>query len=152
MSEIRLQPIGKVKNSIINKEHHGWQDIVSEITINDDFVPALDGLADFSHIIVIFWLHGVSDAERTIKRARPLQKAEMPELGIFAWHSSRRPNPIGVSIVKLLGVEKGKVLVQGLDAIDGTPVLDLRPYAESYYHVDDPRGPSWVELTKRGRR
>jgi tRNA-Thr(GGU) m(6)t(6)A37 methyltransferase TsaA len=146
--EILLQPVGMVKNSITDKEHHGWKDIYSDIFVKEEHVPALDGLAEFSHIIVFFWLHKVTPEERATRRARPTRKAEIPELGIFAWHSSRRPNPIGMSIVKLLELQGDRVQVQGLDAIDGTPVLDLRPYVESYYHIDDPTEPAWVAKTR----
>jgi tRNA (adenine37-N6)-methyltransferase len=146
--DMRLQPVGVVRNAITNKEHHGWKDVRSDIFVEEEYVPALDGLAGFSHIIVLFWLHQVTSEDRATRRARPTMKAAIPELGIFAWHSSRRPNPIGVSIVKLLGVKGDRVSVQGLDAIDGTPVLDLRPYVESYYHVDNPAEPAWVAMTR----
>lgn len=139
-----LKPVGVVNNSITDKRHHGWDDIVSDIFVDEEHVPALDGLADFSHIIVFFWLHKTTPEERAIGRERPKNKAEMPELGVFAWHSPRRPNPIGMSIVKLLEVKGNRLKVQGLDAIDQTPVLDLRPYVESYYHVDGPTEPAWV--------
>ena len=144
MKEILLQPVGVIKNSIMEKEHHGWKDVCSDIFVKKEYIPALDGLADFSHIIVFFWLHKVTLEERATKRARPLRKAEIPELGVFSWHSSRRPNPIGMTIVKLLEVQGDRVKVQGLDAIDGTPVLDLRPYVESYYYVKSSREPAWV--------
>ena len=78
-----------------------------------------------------------------------MRKAEIPELGVFAWHSSRRPNPIGMSIVKLLEVQGDRVKVHGLDAIDGTPVLDLRPYVESYYHVNSSTEQAWVVKARR---
>ncbi|MFC1962925.1 tRNA (N6-threonylcarbamoyladenosine(37)-N6)-methyltransferase TrmO [Chloroflexota bacterium] len=146
--DIHLRPIGVVRNSITDKEHHWWKDIYSDIFIEEEYVPALDGLADFSHIIVLFWLHKVTAEDRATRRARPMGKVEIPELGLFAWHSSRRPNPIGMSIVKLLELRGDRVKVLGLDAIDGTPVLDLRPYVESYYHVDDPTEPAWVAATR----
>ncbi|MDP2718209.1 MAG: tRNA (N6-threonylcarbamoyladenosine(37)-N6)-methyltransferase TrmO [Dehalococcoidia bacterium] len=142
--EINIKPIGVVRNAIKNKEHHGWNKIKSEITVNKKFVPCLDGLQEFSHIIVFFWLHQVTPEERATKRARPLRQSDIPEMGIFAWHSSRRPNPIGMTIVKLHKIEGDKVTVQGLDAIEGTPVLDLRPYLEKYYHVDNLKEPPWV--------
>ncbi len=148
MNRIILRPIGVVTNSVSDKEHHGWQKVISEISLKNQYVPALDGLGEFSHVIVLFWLHEVTAEERASKRARPLRKAEIPELGIFAWHSSRRPNPVGMSIVKLLGIEADRVKVQGLDAINGTPVLDLKPYVESYYHIDNPMEPHWVALTR----
>ncbi|MBI4330531.1 MAG: tRNA (N6-threonylcarbamoyladenosine(37)-N6)-methyltransferase TrmO [Chloroflexi bacterium] len=144
MDEIEIGPIGFVRNKVKDKEYHGWRDVVSDILVKEEYVPGLEGLADFSHVIVLFWLHRVTPEERATQKARPLRKAEIPELGVFAWHSSRRPNPIGMSTVKLLGVENGRVRVQGLDAIDGTPVLDLRPYVAEYYRVDRPAEPAWV--------
>ena len=144
MDEILLEPIGVVSNSIIDTGHRGWKDVYSDIFVKEEHIPALDGLAEFSHIIVFFWLHKTTPEERATGRERPKNKAEMPELGVFAWHSPRRPNPIGMSIVKLLEVQGNRVKVQGLDAIDQTPVLDLRPYIGSYYHVDGSTEPAWV--------
>ena len=143
-NEILLQPVGVVKNSINDREHYGWKNIYSDILVKGEYLPALDGLADFSHIIVLFWLDKVTSEERATRRAHPQRKDEIPELGIFAWHSSRRPNPIGMSVVRLLEVQGNGVKVEGLDAIDGTPALDLRPYVESYYHVAHSREPAWV--------
>ncbi len=151
MTDITLSPVGVVRNQIQDKEYHGWKDVVSEIEVTGEFIPALEGLADFSHVLVFFWLHQVTAGERATRRARPLRKAEIPEMGIFAWHSSRRPNPIGMTIARLLGVQGNKVKVQGLDAIDGTPVLDLKPYVAGYYHVEQSREPSWVPLALAGR-
>ena len=148
MDDIILQPIGLVRNSIPDKKHHGWKGVISEILIKEKYVPALYGLSEFSHVIVLFWLHEVTTEERATTKGHPQNKVEIPELGIFAWHSSRRPNPIGMSIVRLLEIEADRVTVQGLDAINGTPVLDLRPYVESYYHVDNPKEPEWVRQTR----
>lgn len=149
--DIIMQPVGFVKNAISDKNHYGWKDIFSEILVEEEYLSALDGLGDFSHIIVLFWLHLVTADERAIRKARPQRKAEIPELGIFAWHSSRRPNPIGMSIVKLVDLRGNRLEVQGLDAIDSTPVLDLRPYVESYYHVDRSEEPGWVTKTRTRR-
>ncbi|MBM2832363.1 MAG: universally conserved protein [Dehalococcoidia bacterium] len=148
MGEVHLQPVGVVRNSITDKEHHGWKGICSDIFVKEEYIPALEGLADFSHIIVLFWLHKVTPEDRATKRARPTRKAGIPELGIFAWHSSHRPNPIGMSVVQLLEVQGDRVRVQGLDAIDGTPVLDMHPYVESYYHAGNPIEPGWVAMTR----
>ncbi len=149
--DIILKPIGQVVNSVDNKEHRGWKEVVSEIVLDKEYRPALDGLGDFSHVFVFFWLHQVTSEERATKRARPLRKAEIPELGIFAWHSSRRPNPIGMTIVKILGVETDRVRVVGLDAIDGTPVLDLKPFIAGYYRVDNSKEPAWVATALAAR-
>ncbi len=149
--EILIHPIGVIKNSITDKEHHGWKNISSNIFVREKYITSLDGLGGFSHIIVLFWMHQITPEERATRRARPLRSSGIPELGIFAWHSSRRPNPVGMSIVPLQGINGNKVTVQGLDAIDGTPVLDLRPYVESYYHVDNYQEPLWVKETRAGR-
>ncbi|MDP2643341.1 MAG: tRNA (N6-threonylcarbamoyladenosine(37)-N6)-methyltransferase TrmO [Desulfobacterales bacterium] len=145
--QMKLAPIGWVNNAIADKHHHGWQDVISVISVTEACVPALEGLADFSHIIVLFWFHMIGAEERKTRRERPRRGSGNPELGIFSWHGPRRPNPIGMSIVKLLEIRDNQVTVRGLDAIDQTPVLDLRPYVASYYRVERSEEPGWVTVT-----
>jgi tRNA (Thr-GGU) A37 N-methylase len=104
----------------------------------------LKGLEDFSHIDVVFVFHLRDPASEVTGSRRPRGVQGLPEVGIFAQRASGRPNRIGVSICELLGVVGTSVAVRGLDAVDGTPVLDLKPHMRSM----GPRGPvreaSWV--------
>lgn len=151
-AQIVIKPIGVVRNSITDKAYNGWKDTCSDIVLEEEYIPALEGLADFSHIIIMFWLSKVSTEERATRKSRPLRNADIPEMGVFAWHSSRRPNPIGMSVVELLGIQGNVVKVRGLDAIDGTPVLDLRSYVGGYYHREQTVEPGWVKTALKNTR
>jgi tRNA-Thr(GGU) m(6)t(6)A37 methyltransferase TsaA len=97
--------------------------VEGEIVIFDEFVPALESLEGFSHLIVIFAFHRASGF-----RLRTVPPGESRPRGIFATRSPHRPNPLGMSVVRLL-VRDGPILkVSGLDLVDGTPVLDIKPY------------------------
>ena len=109
----------------------------------------LDGLEEFSHILVVFWMHKVPAMRQPVCKIHPQGRADLPLVGLFATRSPYRPNPVGVSAPRLVE-RKGNVLrVVGLDAIDGTPVLDIKPYLP---HLDAPadyRGPDWVSKFRR---
>jgi len=111
---------------------------------------AATALAAFSHLVVVTYLHGASfDPARHLVR-RPRGLASMPELGIFAQRAKDRPNPLGVPCVPLVALEPEGVRVRGLDAIDGTPVLDLKPYFPQFDTAGEVRVPPWVGELMRG--
>jgi tRNA-Thr(GGU) m(6)t(6)A37 methyltransferase TsaA len=124
---LTLKPIGHVENDVHPGEHVIWEEMNSRIVLHDQWVDGLEGLEEFSHIVVIFWLHRPQDTEVPLK-VHPQGKEEMPLVGLFATRTPLRPNPIAVTSVELLAVEGGTLLVRGLDAFDGTPVLDIKPY------------------------
>jgi len=101
---------------------------VSEIVLNQGLAEALEGLGDFSHLYVIFWMHRIPDEKRRTMKTHPRGRTDMPLLGIFATRTPHRPNPLGLTIVRLLSTHENVLTVQGLDAFDGTPVLDIKPY------------------------
>ena len=123
---IFLTPIGFVKTSTI-PEHVKKRQHMSEIVLRTDLTPALNGLDEFSHIFVIYWLHDVSAHQQRILKVHPRGRRELPLLGVFATRTPLRPNPIGLTITELVGIDHNVITVQGLDAYDGTPVLDLKP-------------------------
>jgi tRNA-Thr(GGU) m(6)t(6)A37 methyltransferase TsaA len=138
--KITLKPVGFVKTKAVGKEVRDKGN-VSEIVFSEDLAEALDGVEDFSHLFVIFWMHEISEEERTMK-VRPRGRRDMPLLGAFATRTPHRPNPIGLTVVELLEVEGNVVTVRGLDAFDGTPVLDIKPF--DYWDVaEDARVPEW---------
>lgn len=137
---ITLNPIGVARNGE-GKHFGGWAGVVTRLELAPAFQSALDGLAGYSHLVVVFWMHGVNTCE--LKHV-PQGKAGVPEVGIFACRCVQRPNPIGVSTVRLLDVRDGVVTVQGLDVIDGTPILDLKPYTPQYDAAPDATVPEWV--------
>jgi len=139
--EIKLAPIGFVKRKV-KEEDVKDKSLVCSIIIRKDYEKALDGIEDFSHVYIIFWMHKMGDAERKTLRTHPRGRIDMPLLGVFATRSPLRPNPIGLTIVELLE-RKGNVLtVRGLDAFDGTPVLDMKPY-NHWDIIENTRVPEW---------
>lgn len=145
-----FEPIAVVRNNVKEPRMGGWESVESRIVVRESVAGALDGLEGFSHLIVIFWCHRVTEEERVATHIHPRGDPELPVQGVFATRTQLRPNPIGLSIVPLLG-RKGNVLrVRGLDAINGTPVLDVKPYVANYDSVPQATIPAWAqELSER---
>lgn len=141
-----VEPIGIVQNSVKELRRGGWESLESTIVVEDRWAGALDGLERFSHIFVIYWMHRVSgDLRATITHVHPRGDPQIPLQGVFATRSPVRPNPLGLRVVGLLE-RKGNVLrVRGLDAIDGTPVLDLKPYLFYYDAVPESTVADWAQ-------
>jgi tRNA-Thr(GGU) m(6)t(6)A37 methyltransferase TsaA len=139
-----LKPIGYVKSPITQPSDQAWGQVIAEIHVDVALAAGLGGLDRFSHVVVIFLMHQAAfDAARDLVR-RPQGRADMPKLGIFAQRAKHRPNPIGVTTVELVKVEDNVLTVRGLDAIDGTPVLDIKPYFLVFDRVDEANVPEWV--------
>jgi tRNA-Thr(GGU) m(6)t(6)A37 methyltransferase TsaA len=148
MSEYIIRPIGIVKSEAdkevlkySNKDikldfdvalNQGTDLKKSEITINEEYVDCLDGIEDFSHIIVLFWTNKVPNNARQVKKVHPAGLKQMPIKGIFATRSPVRPNPICKTTVKLIERKGATLVVEGLDAIDNTPVVDIKPHLPFY--------------------
>jgi tRNA-Thr(GGU) m(6)t(6)A37 methyltransferase TsaA len=141
-STISLKPIGWVHSEVKEPSRRGWEGIPSEIVLKEGLAQATEGLEEFSHIIVLYWMHRVPGGISPPTKVHPRGRTDLPLVGLFATRAPYRPNPIGLSIVHLLE-RKGNVLkVEGLDAIDGTPVLDIKPYfPQSSVEVSVPQ---WV--------
>lgn len=149
MNEITLTPIGIVRNQIKQTGCRDHENIISEIEIDAKWTELLDGIEEFSHIIVLFWMHKVpGDAPPPVK-VHPKGRADLPLVGLFATRSPHRPNSIGMTIVKLLE-RRGNVLrVQGLDAIDGSPVVDIKSYMIPKIARNEIRMPEWVAKLRK---
>ena len=139
--EVVLNPIGYVKTEAVGDEVKD-KSIISQIIIRDDLIQALNGINDFSHAFVIFWMSQIPEDKRMILKVHPRGRMDMPLLGAFATRTNLRPNPIGLTLVELLKVEGGTLTVRGLDAFDGTPVLDLKPF-DSWDNAEEARVPEW---------
>jgi len=149
-SDIVLKAVGKVKSPVVEPVDEGWGDVESELHLEPQLAPGLQGLGSFSHIMVIFFLdRSTFDPSKDLVR-RPKGRADVPPLGIFAQRARHRPNPIGITAVELLGIEGNVVRVRGLDAIDGSPVLDLKPYFPVFDRVDRASVPEWVHRVMEG--
>ena len=140
---IVLKPIARVKNNIQEKRKHHWGQVVSELVFDPSFEDALDGLEEFSHVIVIFYMHRSQAWEHSMSKTHPQMRPELPLVGVFATRSPVRPNPLGMTVVRLLE-RKGNVLrVIGLDALDNTPVVDIKGYFSSD-SAAEAQVPAWV--------
>lgn len=141
-----FEPIGFIKTDVTEKVDVNWGEAVSEIVINSELADGLKGLDGFSHVMILYHL----DEARFIKEKhlvrRPQGREDMPNIGIFAQRAKDRPNSIGVTTVKILSVRQNIVRVQGLDAINGTPVLDIKPYYPQYDMKEDAAVPEWVNI------
>ncbi|MBK8725752.1 MAG: SAM-dependent methyltransferase [Holophagaceae bacterium] len=105
---------------------------------------ALAGLSDFSHLLVVYHFH-LADPRRIETSARhPRNNPAWPKVGIFAQRGKNRPNGLGVSVCEILGVDGTTIHVRGLDAVDGTPVLDLKPHMKGFEPRGEVREPAWA--------
>ena len=138
---ITLKPIGVARNK--QKQHFGdWNKVVTDLVINRNYQPALAGLTGYSHVIVIYWLHQETACE--LRHVPQGKVGQVPEVGIFACRCPQRPNPIGLSTVKLVKIKGNVVKVKGLDVVDSTPILDIKPYTPQYDFVARAKVPAWV--------
>lgn len=154
---ISLNPIGVVRTDASDDEVKGrphGSGFESKIEIFPEFQDALDGLEGFSHIFVLCYLDKLRPDQigaLKVKPRRLLKKGftleELPLVGVFANHSPTRPNPLGLSLVRLLRIEGRILFVSGLDMFDGTPLLDIKPYRGDYL-VNDYNVAEWYRILR----
>jgi len=144
-AEVGVRPIGHVRSEYAEPEdvphtRVGWTTDVSQIRLLNGHAGKLSGLKGYSHIIVLYWIHRTKDWKMPKHHHKP------PHVKVFATRMPVRPNPIGMSVVRLLSfsAKSGQVLVKGLDALDGTPVLDIKPYIPNFDSYPDAKVPQWV--------
>lgn len=145
---IELNPIGFVKTSA-TEEQIKHRKAISEIIILEDLSEALTGVEDYSHLIVIFWMHEIRKLTGTKLKVHPQGRIDLPMVGIFATRTPDRPNQIGLTVVELLKRKKNILKVKGLDALDGTPVLDIKPF-DPLDTAEDLRLPAWWKKLHKG--
>lgn len=143
--EYSLRPIGHVRNRVKEWADVVWEDVESEVVLDATWAEGLDGLEGFSHIWVICWLDRLTEEERGGRcRVHPQGRQDLPTVGLFASRSPRRPNPIAITAVRLLGIDGTVLRVKGLDMLDGTPVLDVKPYLAQGDRISGTRAPLWI--------
>ncbi len=143
MNSIRLISVGSVRNKITKQRFGNWKNVISDIVIDKKFAPALDGLEGYSNVIIVYWMH---EAGKYKIKHRP--QGIGPRVGIFACRCQSRPNPIGITAAKIIKRKKNVLAVKGLDVINGTPVLDIKPYTPQYDLVKNAKVPAWTSLLK----
>ena len=136
-----FSPIGHVKTDAVGDALKD-KSAVSQIELKAELVNGLSGIQDFSHLFVIYHLDQVTNEQRKTLRVHPRGRTDLPLTGVFATRTMMRPNPIALTLVELLKVEDNILTVKGLDAYDGTPVLDIKPY-DTWDCVENPKVPDW---------
>ena len=142
MEEICFRPIGVAKNDEKEPRFGSFSSVVSEIVVDEKFTDALNGIEDYSHVIIVYWMDKIKDYVIT---HRPQGNPDVPVVGIFACRCPQRLNPIAMTTVRLMGRNGNKIKVEGLDILDGTPIIDIKPYWPIYDNVKEGKIPSWVE-------
>ena len=144
-----ITPIGWVRGGRTDAIDDDWASVEAKIELDPSQFESssLEGLDGFSHVDVIYFFHELgTDAIETGAR-RPRGNPEWPEVGIFAQRARMRPNRLGITTCEIVAVESDGVVVRGLDAIDGTPVIDLKPYMTGFAPRTEVHQPEWaVEL------
>jgi tRNA-Thr(GGU) m(6)t(6)A37 methyltransferase TsaA len=148
---ITLRPIGYVRGGRAEPIDDGWDAVTATIALVPEFGPeALAGLDGFSHVEVIFLFHRVAESAVAAGARHPRGRTDWPKVGIFAQRGKDRPNRLGVTICRLLAVDGTTLKVAGLDAIDGAPVLDVKPCMRGFLPRGEVREPDWAGALMAG--
>jgi len=143
---IQVEPIGTVRGGRTEVVDDHWGEVKARIEVDATRfdAEALAGLDSFSHVVVVYHFHRADPAKIELAARHPRNNPAWPKIGIFAQRGKNRPNLIGVSTCRVVGVDGNSLLIQGLDAVDGTPVLDLKPYMKGFEPRDSIREPAWA--------
>jgi tRNA (adenine37-N6)-methyltransferase len=146
-----VRSIGLVSSSRIDAVDDDWGEVRATIALLPPFdARSLVGLSEFSHIEVLFLFHGVDPSAVSTSSRRPRGNPDWPDVGIFAQRAKDRPNRLGLCTCELVEVRGATVEVRGLDAIDGTPVLDIKPYMAEFAPRTPVHEPSWAHELMAG--
>lgn len=160
-----LRPIGIVRNNVASpalvagtdglKQNGAFEDTmekfrdvpdaVSEIILNEEYSELCEDIEQYSHLVIIYWGHEITEDGRSLKKVHPMGVTTNPLTGLFCTCSPARPNPVLTKVVPLIQVKGNVLTVQGLDAIDKSPVIDIKPYVKEFYPQDGIRIPDWMQ-------
>ena len=118
---------------------------ISELVIFDKYEDCLDGIEGFSHIVVLYWAHLIDEQNRYVAKVHPAGKEDYPLVGVFATRSPARPNPICATTVELIERDGNVLRVRSLDALDGSPIIDIKFHHPSYDAPPDVEWPEWMK-------
>jgi tRNA (adenine37-N6)-methyltransferase len=150
-SALRFEPIATVVGGRADVRDDDWEGVEATIRLDERFAPeSLEGLAEFSHVEVVYVFDRVDPADVETGARHPRGNEDWPRVGIFAQRAKDRPNRIGVSVCRLRGVEGLEVHVAGLDAVEGSPVLDLKPVMAELGPRGELRQPEWAAQLMAG--
>ena len=151
MTAITLEPVGHVRGGRTEAIDDDWGKSRARIELADHIpAEALAGLTDFSHAEIIFVFDQVRDDQIVTGARRPRGNPDWPLVGIFAQRGKGRPDHLGVSVCRLVSVEGLDIAVRGLDAIDGTPVLDVKPVMREFLPRGEVVQPAWAGELMQG--
>ncbi|EJV46095.1 Transcriptional regulator [Bacillus toyonensis] len=140
-----VQPIAFVHNERKEIKDDEWGEVRSCITLTELYTEeSIQGIEAFSHIEVVFYFHKVTDEQIQYVARHPRNNNDYPKVGIFAQRGKNRPNRLGVTIVKVIKRDGKSIIVEGLDAIDGTPILDIKPVMKEFMPKEEILQPKWV--------
>ena len=159
-----LTPIGRVVSSLelpslkvgkksdelepsrgdVRGEYEKIKELESAIELFDDQGERLHGIEAFSHIVVVYWPHLIKPEDRTLTQVHPMGNREIPKQGIFATCSPVRPNPVLISVIRLLSRDGNTLNVKGFEAVNNSPVVDIKPCSPHYIHADNLVIPDWM--------
>lgn len=139
---MKLRPIGVIENEFLDTVPQGWEAALHRLILLPDWEPALEGLEAFSHLHVLFWLDRIRPPIRL--HVHPMNRQDLPEVGIFTTRTPLRPNRIGLQVCELVARERNVLVVRRLDALNGTPLLDVKPYLPDGDAWPAARVPEWV--------
>ncbi len=149
---IAMQPIGIAHSSRKVIEDDNWDQEQTFIELDStNFKPeALAGISDFSHVEILFFMNQVDPAKVEKTARHPRNNTDWPKVGIFAQRGKNRPNQIGSTICRVKKVEGLKLHIEGLDAVDGTPVLDIKPWVQEFGPRGETFQPQWISELMKG--
>ncbi len=152
MSAISISSIGSVRSSRKVVEDDNWDHEQAFIELDPAVftADALAGLSDFSHVEILFFMNQVDPAKVEKTARHPRNNTAWPKVGIFAQRGKNRPNQIGLTICRILKVDGLKLYVEGLDAVDGTPVLDIKPWVKEFGPRGEIKQPEWISQLMQG--
>lgn len=151
MDVVTMTPIGHVRGGRAAVEDDRWDAVTCRIELSDVVEPeATLGLEEFSHVEVVYLFDRVDPDQVCTGARHPRGREDWPRVGILAQRAKDRPNRIGVTVCRLDGVSATELVVRGLDAVDGTPVLDVKPYLAGFGPRGEVREPGWATELMRG--
>jgi tRNA-Thr(GGU) m(6)t(6)A37 methyltransferase TsaA len=142
--QLCVSPVGWVIEGPACPPEAGWEEREAVVEVEPEWADALHGIEGFSHIWLLWWLSRRNEPPETL-RVHPEGRSEMPLIGILATRSPHRPNPLAMTAVELLGREGRRLRVRGLDACQGTPVLDIKPYLRRGDQIPAATMPAWLQ-------
>jgi tRNA (adenine37-N6)-methyltransferase len=146
-----MVPVARVAGGRADVRDDAWGDERATLVLDERFAPeALLGLDAFSHLEVVYLFDRVDPAGVATGARHPRGNPDWPRVGIFAQRAKDRPNRLGVSRCRLLGVSGREIAVAGLDAVDGTPVLDIKPYMIEFAPREPAHQPAWASELMAG--